>query len=182
MQSFPVYHEHKPRRLRRITWAIVNSTLFRWLPGRLCWPLRKGLLRLFGARLGRGSYVYASARIFAPWNLTMGRALIGPRTDIYNKATVTLGNNTVVSQDACLCTASHDITLLDRPLLTAPILAGDHVWVAARAFIGPGVTLGDGVVVGATASVFRSVAPWTVVGGNPAVPIKSRKLKPSHQS
>jgi len=58
------------------------------------------------------------------------------------------------------------------PLVTAPIAVGERAWVAADVFIGPGVTIGQGAVVGARASVFRNVEPWTVVGGNPARIIK----------
>lgn len=171
------YREPKPHRLRRILWAAINASLFRWLPGHIGWPLRKVLLRLFGARLGRHSYVYASCRIYAPWMLEMGRALLGPRTEVYNRAFVTIGDDSIISQGAFICSASHDISSLMLPPVLSPVTIGNNVWVAANAFIGPGVELGDGVVVGATASVYRSVEPWTVVGGNPARPIKKRVIK-----
>jgi len=61
------------------------------------------------------------------------------------------------------------------PVVTAPIMIQDHAWVAADAFIGPGVTIGEGAVVGARSSVYRNVEPWTVVGGNPARVIKKRE-------
>jgi len=58
-----------------------------------------------------------------------------------------------------------------------PIVIGSQSWIAARAFIGPGVTIGEGAVVGACAAVFKDVEPWTVVGGNPAKFIKKREIK-----
>ncbi|MDR2683898.1 MAG: putative colanic acid biosynthesis acetyltransferase, partial [Prevotellaceae bacterium] len=81
------------------------------------------------------------------------------------------------SQRAFLCTASHDITKPDMPLITAPIIIEDQAWIAADAFIGMGVTIGQGAVVGARAAVFKDVEPWTVVGGNPAKFIKKREIK-----
>ncbi|NJL16283.1 MAG: hypothetical protein HC938_02885 [Nitrospira sp.] len=82
-----------------------------------------------------------------------------------------------VSQYSFLCTASHDYRLDGMPLVTAPIAIGRHAWIAADAFIGPGVTVGERAVVGARASVFRHVDPWTVVGGNPARLIRKYHLE-----
>ena len=62
------------------------------------------------------------------------------------------------------------------PLLHSPIVMQDHSWVAAEAFIGPGVTIGEGAVVGARAAVFRDVEAWSVVGGNPAKFLKKRVI------
>jgi putative colanic acid biosynthesis acetyltransferase WcaF len=95
----------------------------------------------------------------------------------YNVATVKIGRNTIVSQGAYLCTASHDINSPQFPLITAPIILEDQVWVGAEAFISMGVTVSQGAVVGARAAVFKNVEPWTVVGGNPARQIKKRTIK-----
>lgn len=89
---------------------------------------------------------------------------------------VIIGDNSVVSQGAFLCTAGHDITDSKHTLITAPIIIGDTAWVAADAFVNMGVTIGEGAVVGARAAVFKDVNPWTVVGGNPARFIKERKF------
>ena len=97
--------------------------------------------------------------------------------DCYNVAPITLGANSTVSQGAYLCTASHDISDPLNPLITAPIVIEDQAWVAAGAFVGMGVTIGQGAVVGARAAVFKSVEPWSVVGGNPAKFIKQRIIK-----
>lgn len=168
------YTEPKPHRLRRILWAVVNATIYRWAGGRIFWPFRELLLKLFGAKIDQKAYIYASSKIFAPWQLKVGRACIGPRTEIYNKAPVTIGDDSVVSQGAFLCSASHNITSLMLPLCTRPISIGNNAWICADAFIGMGVTIGDGAVVGARAAVFKDVEPWTVVGGNPAKFLKKR--------
>jgi putative colanic acid biosynthesis acetyltransferase WcaF len=61
------------------------------------------------------------------------------------------------------------------PLITSPIVVGEHAWIAADVFVGPGVNIGDGAVVGARSTVLSNVAEWTVVAGNPARIIKERK-------
>lgn len=169
------YKEIKPHRLKQLVWRVVNATLFRLLPGTTLRYVRNLLLRAFGAKIPLGSLVYSSCKIYAPWNLQIGHSsCVGPNTELYNKATITIGDNAVVSQGAYLCTASHDITSPAHNLITAPIVLGNRSWVASNAFVGMGVTIGEGAVVGATASVYKNVEPWTVVGGNPAKFIKKR--------
>lgn len=97
--------------------------------------------------------------------------------ECYNVDVIHIGENATVSQGAFLCTASHDITNSLNPLITAPIVIEDQAWVAAEAFVGMGGVIGQGAVVGARAAVFKNVAPWTVVGGNPAKVIKLRIIK-----
>mgnify|MGYP004646776595 FL=1 len=107
------------------------------------------------------------------------RACLGPHVVCYNQAMVTLGVDAIVSQYSYLCTASHDTNMMNTAsasLITSPINIGSSAWVAARAYVGPGVTIGEGAVVGATASVYKDVEPWTVVGGNPAKFIKRRTI------
>lgn len=171
------YKEIKPHRARRLLWALINATLFRLCFGRVGWPIRKFLLKIFGAKVDHKAYIYAQCSIFAPWNLVVGRACIGPHTEIYNKDTITIGNDTVISQGSFLCTASHNLSYKMLPLKTAPIIVGNNVWVASSAYVGPGVTIGEGAVVGARAAVFKDVEPWNVVGGNPAKFIKKRIIK-----
>lgn len=101
-------------------------------------------------------------------------AVLGPDVDCYNVATITIGSHATVSQKAYLCTASHNISDPKHRLVIAPIVIENRAWVAADAFVGMGVTVGEGAVVGARASVFKDVAAWTVVGGNPAKFIKNR--------
>lgn len=99
----------------------------------------------------------------------------GDHVERYSVDRVTIEPYATVSQHAFLCTASHDYTITGMPIITAPIRIGLRAWVSADAFVGPGVTIGEGAVVGARASVFRNVEPWTVVGGNPARVIKKRE-------
>jgi putative colanic acid biosynthesis acetyltransferase WcaF len=109
------------------------------------------------------------------------RSGLGDYADCYNVDQVLIEEGAIVSQYAFLCTASHDIADPDWRLLTAPIRLGRSSWVCAGAYVHMGITLGEGAVAAARAVVVKDVAPWTVVGGNPAKPIKSRAW-PDHAS
>lgn len=167
--------------LLRFVWNIVWPLATCMLPRStgMCW--KRMLLRLFGAQIDATAQVYSSARIYYPPNLVMeAYSCLDERVNCYNVAPISIGANTTVSQGAFLCTASHDITHPLNLLVTAPIRLEDQVWVAAEAFVGMGVTLGQGAVVGACAVVVKDVAPWTVVGGNPARFIKNRIIRNDH--
>lgn len=165
-------------KLARVLWRIVAAILFRSFGTSFLMPWRRLILIIFGAKLGKGVHIYSSAKIWAPWNLEMDdNSCIASGVDCYNVDKIKIGKNSIVSQKAYLCTASHDITNPLHPLITAPICIEDQAWVAANAFVGMGVNIGQGSVVGARAAVFKNVAPWTVVGGNPAKVIKKRIIE-----
>lgn len=164
--------------VNRFFWNIVWTLLASWLPRSLGSGWKRFLLRSFGAKIDKTAIIYSSAKVFYPANLVMCKnSCLANDVDCYNVAQITIGANSTVSQGAFLCTASHDITDPHHSLITAPILIEDQVWVAADAFVGMGVTIGQGAVVGARAAVFKDVEPWTVVGGNPAKFIKKRIIK-----
>lgn len=164
-------------KLARAIWEIAWLLLCRPTP-RPFHAWRCMIVRLFGAKLGRNIRLYPSVKIWAPWNLIMGDdSCLGPDVDCYCVDKITLGAHSTVSQYSFLCTASHDYTDVSMPLITAPIIIGEHAWVTADVFIAPGVTVGDGAVVIARSSVFTDVEPWTVIAGNPAQPVKPRVLK-----
>lgn len=168
-------------KVTRAVWNIVYALLYRPFGTELFWWWRKILLKLFGAKIGKKAYVYASANIWAPWNLKMGyNACIGPHVICYNQAMVELYDNACVSQYVSLCTAGHNIEMEVNPysgLIVAPITIHKDAWIGMRAFIGMGVDIGEGAIVGATASTYKDVEPWTVVGGNPAKFVKKREIK-----
>lgn len=165
-------------KVARLVWNISYWFLFRPFNLGLFRIWRNFLLRLFGANIDSKANVYASAKIWAPWNLEMGEyACLGPQVDCYNQGKITIGANTTISQKTYLCASSHDITDRKIPLILKPIVISDQVWVAADTFVGPGINIGQGAVVGARSAVFKDVAPWVVVGGNPALVIKKRVIK-----
>lgn len=174
------YHNSLSRKnqIIRMLWSVAWIIFARPLPRSIGRKWKNMLLRLFGARIAKTAHVYSTAKIYYPPNLIMGEySCLASDVDCYNVAPIIIGDNATVSQGAYLCTASHDITDSLNHLITAPIKIEDQAWVAAKAYIGMGVTIGQGAVVGATASVYKDVDPWTVVGGNPAKIIGERVIK-----
>ena len=163
-------------KLGRLVWGVCWHLGFRISPTPL-FGFRRLILRLFGARIGAGAHVYPSTRIWAPWNLVMEHgSCLGPEVYCYNVAPVHLGVDSTASFRTFLCTASHDIRHPQRPLITAPIRLDRGAYVFADAFVGMNVTVGEGAVVAARAVVVKDVAPYDIVGGNPARVIGRRDL------
>lgn len=169
--EFPSVHTWR-NKLGRVLWGFVWVFLFRYSP-RPFFSWRNCLLRCFGARIGQGTHVYPSVRIWAPWNLEAGQTVgIADGAHIYNPDRVVLEDFAVISQEVFLCSASHDYTRWTFPLVTAPIRVERHAWLAARVFVHMGVTIGEGCVIGAASVVTRDTPPWTVCAGNPCKAIK----------
>lgn len=160
----------------RALWSIVWLLLYRPSP-RIFHAWRCLLLKAFGAKIGMGVHPYPSAKIWAPWNLEMGDySCLGESVDCYCVDKIKIGTHTTISQYSFLCTASHDYTSCQMPLITSPIIIGSYVWITADVFVGPGRTIGEGAVVVARSSVFIDIPPWSVASGNPARPYKIRKM------
>ena len=165
-------------KMLRALWNVVYILLFRPFSGPLFYQWRTLVLRIFGAKIGKHCKIRASVKVWAPWNIDLGDYVaLGPNVELYSVDKIVIGTKVAISQKTYICTASHDITKNGSPLITAPICINNFAWVAADAFIGMGVTIGEGAVVGARAAVFKNVEPWTIVGGNPAKPIKKRVMK-----
>jgi putative colanic acid biosynthesis acetyltransferase WcaF len=157
--------------IKRLLWSLVWP-LFRFSP-RLLYGWRNFLLRLFGACIGKDVKIYPSASITFPWNLEIGdQAVISWGVKLYNLGRVTIGRDTIVSQYTHICAGNHDYTTPDFKLLKTPITVGNHVWIAADVFVGPGVRVGDNSVVLARSVLVKDVEPRTVVAGHPAKAVK----------
>ncbi|MBL8760377.1 MAG: putative colanic acid biosynthesis acetyltransferase [Phycisphaerae bacterium] len=176
ISSAPSPHS-RGHRVARVLWGVVHATLFRWSPKPMHgW--RAMLLRVFGAKVSRTARVYPRARVWAPWNLSMGEfATLADDVDCYCVAPITIGSHTVVSQYSYLCGATHDFELAKRPLVPMAITIGSGCWIAADVFVGPGVSIGDGTVVGARSSVFGDLPSWKVCVGSPAKAVRDRVIR-----
>jgi len=152
--------------MARQLWNVVYALAFRLTP-RPLHAYRAAVLRLFGAKLGRGCHVYPSVRIWAPWNLQFGDYVgVGDRANLYSMDKITIGDHAVISQGAHLCCGTHDYDSSNFQLVTKPIVIDRRAWVCAEAFIHPGVTIPEGSVVGARAVVTKNLPkPWTVYAG-----------------
>jgi len=161
-------------RVTRIAFGLCWLLLARWTPPQMrAW--RRFLLRCFGAQLAPGANVYSSVSIWYPPFLTMGeQAALGPRVRCYNQAPITLGDHAIVSQDSTLCAGTHDYADEHFQLITRPITIGAHAWIAAEAFVGPGVRVGDHAILGARGVAMRDIPDADIHGGNPARFIKKR--------
>jgi len=127
------------------------------------------LLKLFGAKIHGKPFVHQRARISIPWNLTLhDRACLGDGVIAYSLGEIELMEDATVAQEAYLCTGTHDFNNSVRPLMTGKILVGKSAFIGARAFVMPGINIGENAIVGACSVVTKDVADGAVVVGNPA--------------
>jgi acetyltransferase-like isoleucine patch superfamily enzyme/glycosyltransferase involved in cell wall biosynthesis len=163
--------------IKRALWMIVRGSLFR-MSFHNWYGWRRLLLEMFGAKLGKGVRIRPTALVEIPWNLSVGDdVVIGDYAIIYSLGKITIGRASTISQYAHICAGTHDYTTRRFPLIKPPIVIGDEVWIAADAFVGPGVTVGDRAVVGARATVTNDVPCDQVVAGPNAKILKRRVLE-----
>lgn len=175
----PRHHPSFPLadRLRRVTWGLAHALLVHWTP-RPCHRWRVWIYRAFGARLGRHCHIYPGAVVWAPWHLVCEDEVgIANGAIIYNMGVITIGRRAVISQGAHLCAGTHDYTDPNFVLIPKPITVGAEAWICAEAFLHPGVTIGEGAVIGARSVVTKDMPPWMVCAGHPCVPLKPRIIR-----
>lgn len=157
---------------RRVVWSVIEP-FFRASP-QVCYGWRNILLRLLGARIGENVRLHPSVRVTFPWNLNISdHVVIGARTQLYALAKISIGSNVLISHGAHLCTGSHDYRQPNFPIAHRPIHIETGSWIAVEAFVGPGVTVGRGAIVGARAVAMHDVPALTLSAGNPAQVIRS---------
>jgi putative colanic acid biosynthesis acetyltransferase WcaF len=132
-------------------------------------------LKIFGAQIFGRPFVHQRARIQIPWNLIMhDRAALGDRANAYSLGKIEILEHATVAQEAYICTGTHAFGSPSKNLITAPIIIRANAFIGARAFILPGVVIGDFAIVGSCSVVTKNVLPHTVVVGNPARSIKKQ--------
>lgn len=167
--TFPLSH-----RAARALWNVVWTLLGSWTPVPLhSW--RRLLLRAFGAKIAPTAKIYPGVKIWYPRNLEMHEfACLGPGVDCYCMSSITLEKYALASQGAYLCGGTHDVQSKRFDLIARPIRLCSRSWVAANAFVGPGVTVHEGAVLGACAVTMRDLEAWTIYAGNRAVAVRKR--------
>ena len=177
MREVKTVHEQSARggspwavreRWRMVLWEAAWFWLCEWTPKPLNgWRL--AVLRFFGAQVAGNPFVHQRARILKPWNLEIrDGACVGDRANLYTLDRITIGAESLIAQEAYLCTGDHGSFEAGFPLTTAPVEVCAGAFVGARAFVLPGVRIGEKAVVGACAVVARDVAAGQRVKGNPA--------------
>lgn len=161
-------------RAMRVLWEFCWAILCGWTPKPLN-PWRLFWLRAFGAKIEGTPFVHQRARIEIPWNLTLhDRACLGDRANAYSLGEIEIGAHATVAQEVYLSTGSHDFTQSGIPLTTGTITIGEGVFLGARAFVMPGITIGAGSVIGACSVVTKDVPPNVFAAGNPCKVLRPR--------
>ena len=158
-------------------WWLVQATLFRWSP-QFAYGFRAAVLRAFGAQVGRNVVIRPTVTVTYPWKVKIGDyAWVGDDAVLYSLGEIEIGDHAVVSQRSYLCAGDHDYAQPDFPIRSRKITIGAQAWVAADVFVAPGVTIGQGAVIGVRSSVFRDMPTGMVCMGYPCRPVKPRKAK-----
>jgi putative colanic acid biosynthesis acetyltransferase WcaF len=153
-----------------VEWIFVTNSL------QISSALRIKALRAFGATIGEGVIMRQRIRIKFPWRLTIGdRCWIGEGVWIHNQGELTIGADTVISQESFLTTGSHDLRAT-MDLVIRPVRIGSGVWVTSRCMVLSGVEIGDNAVILPGSVVDRSVEPQSIYGGVPARFVKRREM------
>ena len=138
------------------------------------------LLRLFGAKVGKGVVIKPFVKIKFPWKLAVGdHTWIGESAWIDNLDQVVIGSNCCLSQDCYICTGTHNWKSPAFSLETAPVQIGDAAWLCARSVVVPGVNVGEGAVLTINSVATHDLDAWMIYSGNPAQAIKKRTISPS---
>ena len=163
----------------RILWNVVYYLLFRFSPLYLH-EYRRAILRVFGAKIDTKVRIYPSVKIWLPSNLSIKKgSVLGKEVNVYNQGYISIDKDVIISQYSHLCASSHNYSFKNPylPLYTHPITIEKNCWVCADAFIGPGVKLSKGTVVGARSVIFKDTIINGVYMGNPVKLIKKIKYK-----
>lgn len=165
---------HPGPRWKIVLWFLISPcTLNSYLPLPVAW--KRGLLRAFGARIGRNVVIKPKVNVKYPWFLEVGdNAWIGEEVWIDNLTTVRIGRNACLSQGAMLLTGNHDYTRAGFDLKIGEITLEDGAWVGAKAVVGPGVTLGSHAVLAVGSVASRSLEAYGIYRGNPAEWVRKR--------
>ncbi len=158
-----------------LIWIIFQALFITsFIPGSIH---RRILLRWFGATIGQGVIIKPGLKVKFPWRLNIGNhSWIGEKVWIDNLVTVKIGDNCCISQEAYLCTGSHNWSATSFDLITKPITIQDYAWICARSNIGPGVIIGEGAVLTMGSTSGKNLESWQIYRGNPAVSIGQRNI------
>lgn len=163
-------------RIKVFIWFFVNYYI---LDSAFPWPygFKSSLLKLFGARIGKGLVIKTKVRIKNPWRLVIGdNCWIGESVWIDNLEHVTIGNNVSISQGAMLLTGNHDYTVSSFPYRLGKIVLEDGVWIGAQSVVCPGVTCRSHSILTVNSVAAKDLDAYSIYSGNPSVLVRLRKM------
>lgn len=164
----------KPAWFVQLWWA-VQATAFKWSP-QFAYAWRAWILRAFGAKIGKNVIIRPTAQFTYPWKIIIGdHSWIGDDTVLYSLGPISIGSNTVISQQSYVCAGDHDYTAQNFEIRGPAIHIGNECWIASGSYIGPGISIGDGSVVGARSVVTKNLPQGMICVGSPCRPIRQRK-------
>lgn len=145
--------------------------------------LRRWFLRHFmKVTLGQGSSIHMRLRLYTRGQISIGDTCVIDRDcQLDGRGGITIGNNVNLAPEVMILTASHDPDDESFAGIEKPVVVEDYAWLATRALILPGVTIGHHAIVAAGSVVTKDVSPHTIVGGNPARLIRERKGNQTYQ-
>ncbi|HEY1662555.1 MAG TPA: WcaF family extracellular polysaccharide biosynthesis acetyltransferase [Verrucomicrobiae bacterium] len=164
-------------RFRECLWLVVSLFLFRLCPFSVS-PLKRAVLRIFGAKIGRGVVIKPQVKITFPWKLEIGDFVwLGEECWLLSLDRIVIGNNVCISQRAFLCTGNHNYSLPTFDLIVKPIVVEDGAWLGAGCWVGPGIKVGSHAILTACSVMAKDMEPWGIYQGNPAGLVKSRNIQ-----
>ena len=162
--------------IRRVLWYFTN-VLFFLNPFNPVSSIKVGLLRLFGAKVGKGVNIKPSVNIKYPWKLQIGDYVwIGENSWIDNLDEVTIGSNSCISQGAMLLCGNHNFKTPGFDLMVKPIVLNEGAWVGAFSIVAPGVTLKSHAVLAVNSVATRDLDEYSIYQGNPSIKVKERQI------
>jgi putative colanic acid biosynthesis acetyltransferase WcaF len=162
------------RKLIEMIWYLVKIIFFlSAIPFPSSFKVK--VLRLFGAKIGKGLIIKPRVNIHFPWKLEIGdNVWIGEEVFLLNFEPLTIGDNVCISQRAFICGGNHDYKVPSMPYRNGPITLEDGCWIGASSFVGPWVTIGIDTVVSVGSVVTQSLKGNGIYRGNPVQLIKNR--------
>jgi putative colanic acid biosynthesis acetyltransferase WcaF len=165
-------------KIKRVLWYCVSLFFFQ----NYLFPfsaVKVFLLRLFGAKVGKGVVLKPNISIKYPWMLKLGNNIwIGEQVWIDNLAPVVIGDNVCLSQGALLLTGNHNYSEPNFDLIVKPIILSEGVWIGAKAVVCPGIECGSHSVLAVGSIATKNMDNYFIYQGNPAVKIKQRIISP----
>ncbi len=162
--------------LKTVLWYFVNALFVRvsWNP---FMGIKVFLLRLFGARIGRGLIIKNNVTVKFPWKLVVGDdCWIGENVWIDNLDRVTIGSNVCISQGAMLLTGNHDYTVGNMPYRNSPVCIYDGAWIGAQTVVCPGVVVHENAILTVGSVATKEMDKNGIYQGNPARLVRRREI------